>query len=128
MAPIALIDTHVAFWLYDGELERIPAKAKNILQSHDVSVCPIVELELSYLYEIGRLSVSATELIGDLATRIGLQVNQAPYNQVCSIATDLDWTRDPFDRLQAAQASLLNVPLVTKDELVLKNLPQAVWG
>jgi PIN domain nuclease of toxin-antitoxin system len=39
----------------------------------------------------------------------------------------LGWTRDPFDRLIAAQALVANATLVTKDTLMSKHCPAALW-
>lgn len=39
----------------------------------------------------------------------------------------LTWTRDPFDRMIAAQAIVADAPLVTADRTILANLPLAVW-
>jgi PIN domain nuclease of toxin-antitoxin system len=40
----------------------------------------------------------------------------------------LTWTRDPFDRMIAAQAVVADAPLLTADETILDNLPLATWG
>ncbi|MDP3558814.1 MAG: hypothetical protein Q8R79_00495 [Legionellaceae bacterium] len=42
-------------------------------------------------------------------------------------AIDISWTRDPVDRVMVAATSILNIPLVTKDQLILKNFSLAVW-
>jgi PIN domain nuclease of toxin-antitoxin system len=38
-----------------------------------------------------------------------------------------DWTRDPFDRLIVAQASLFDAPLITKDADVHAHYRNVVW-
>ena len=40
---------------------------------------------------------------------------------------DSPWTRDPFDRLIAAQAIVADAPLVTADRTILEHLPLATW-
>ncbi|WP_199317478.1 hypothetical protein [Planktothricoides raciborskii] len=40
---------------------------------------------------------------------------------------DLDWTRDPFDRLIVAHAAVNNNILLTKDRIILANYAQAQW-
>jgi len=42
-------------------------------------------------------------------------------------ANGLSWTRDPFDRMIAAQAIVADAPLVTADRTILGNLPLATW-
>ena len=43
-------------------------------------------------------------------------------------ASSISWTRDPFDRLIAAHASLEAAILLTADETILEALPGAVWS
>jgi PIN domain nuclease of toxin-antitoxin system len=57
----------------------------------------------------------------------GLAVCDAPFPAVVRAAEGMRWTRDPFDRLITAQASLFDAPLVTKDELLHRHYPRAVW-
>ena len=66
------LDTHVVVWLYTGELERFTEVARESLEHDDLVVSPIVELELTYLHEIGRLSVAGTLVTADLRERVGL--------------------------------------------------------
>lgn len=122
-----LLDTHVVVWLAAGDLARIPEQTQDLIERSELSISPIVEVELTYLHEIGRVTVPATELIGLLARQIGLAVDHVPLGRVCSEAASMSWTRDLFDRLIAAHAALRNVPLITKDRILLTNLPQAVW-
>jgi PIN domain nuclease of toxin-antitoxin system len=46
---------------------------------------------------------------------------------VARAATEIRWTRDPFDRMIAAQAIVADAPLVTADRTILEHLPQATW-
>lgn len=127
MEAIALLDTHVVVWLYIGDLKRFPKKARETMESHVVAISPIVELELSYLNEIGRLTVDSSTIIGELASQVGLRVENTSYKRICKQATMLNWTRDPFDRLLAAHAMVEDLPLITKDELLLSNVATALW-
>lgn len=98
------------------------------MDSEPPRICPIVELELTYLYEIGRVSEPASAPLSALARSIGLQLFDASLEQVTRTAADLAWTRDPFDRLIAAHAVVAGAPLLTADETILGNLPLATWG
>lgn len=122
-----LLDTHVVVWLAANETDRISAAALQVIESEELAVSPAVELELAYLNEIGRVSAQPAAIIGDLSARIGLRVDQIEFGAVCAAATSLTWTRDPFDRLQAAHASVKDVRLVTKDTSIRANLPLAFW-
>jgi PIN domain nuclease of toxin-antitoxin system len=46
---------------------------------------------------------------------------------VVHAAESTDFTRDPFDRLIVAHASLHGAPLVTKDEHLHRHHASAVW-
>jgi PIN domain nuclease of toxin-antitoxin system len=49
------LDTHVVVWLYAGDAAVFSPGAKQAINSSPLSVSPVVRLELTYLYEIGRL-------------------------------------------------------------------------
>ena len=90
-------------------------------------VSPIVELELTYLYEVGRVSEPASVPLAALRRSIGLEVADASVAELVQTAVDLSWTRDPFDRLIAAHALVANAPLITADETIRANLSLATW-
>ena len=52
------LDTHVVVWLYTGEIERLSDAAVEALEAEELIVSPMVQLELTFLHEIGRLSVT----------------------------------------------------------------------
>jgi PIN domain nuclease of toxin-antitoxin system len=87
-----------------------------------------VELELTYLYEVGRVSEPPSAPLTALRRSIGLEVADASAADLVRAAADLSWTRDPFDRLIAAHAILANAPLITADATIRENLPLATWA
>lgn len=115
-------------WLYEGADDRISARARDLIASEPVSISPVVELELAYLFEVGRVSEPADAPIAALGRSIGLSVADVSAAALVKAATALAWTRDPFDRLIAAHAIVAGAPLVTADRTILENLPQAVWA
>lgn len=121
------LDTHVVIWLHTGELHHIPPPALTVIRSSQVSVSPMVLLELDVLHEIGRANSSAAELCRTLADSIDLRVSATAFAQVAAAATNLTWTRDPFDRLICAQAIADDVRLLTRDRLIRKHLDRALW-
>lgn len=121
------LDTHVVVWLYAGQLERFSDEVQSLLNEHDLRISPIVQLELQYLYEIERITVDAQTILTDLAARIGLQICDKRFQAVVGEATAVSWTRDPFDRLIVANASLTNNILISKDQNILNNYSQAKW-
>jgi len=87
----------------------------------------MVQLVLTFLHEIGRLTVSGAEIVGDLIDRIGLRLSDAPMSAVVHAAASLTWTRDPFDRMIVADAVVAATDLLTKDERILANTTLARW-
>lgn len=121
------LDTHVVVWLYTGDRERLSPAVTEAIETNTPIVSPMVQLELTYLHEIGRLAVSGAEIVGDLHERIGLQLSEITMIAIVHAAASLTWTRDPFDRMIVADALVANVRLLTKDELIHANTPLATW-
>jgi PIN domain nuclease of toxin-antitoxin system len=117
----------VVGWLYEGADRRIPAAVRSLLDSEEPFVSPIVELELTYLYEVGRVTEPAKAPLGALERTIGLRVSDVSAAALAKAAVGLSWTRDPFDRMIAAQAVVADAPLITADRTILANLPLATW-
>lgn len=97
------------------------------MNAHELRISPIVRLELQYLYEIGWVADDATIVVTDLANRIGLNVCDRDLQAIVSRALTVSWTRDPFDRLIVAHASLNDNMLLSKDQNVLGNYAHARW-
>lgn len=122
------LDTHVVVWLYAGLTERFSESIQTLLNEHDLLVSPIVRLELHYLYEIQRISVEAEAVLNDLGQRLGLTVCSKPFDTVMVHATQVTWTRDPFDRILVAHASINNNLLISKDETIRTHYSHTRWG
>jgi len=124
---VILLDTHVVLWVYTGEILRLSTRAAHELEARDVAVSPVVELELAYLNEIGRVSDTPAMILAALGSSIGLSVAQIGFGPLCAAAAGLTWTRDPFDRLLAAHALTAGLPLLTKDSNIRAHLDLAFW-
>lgn len=122
------LDTHVAVWLHAGELERFPPALRRRLDADELVICPIVLLEMEYLREIDRLSVSSAEILADLIADVGLRVCDYSFPGVIREAVMQTWTRDPFDRIIVAHAVAAGYRLATKDETIRDHCPVAIWG
>jgi PIN domain nuclease of toxin-antitoxin system len=101
---------------------------RSLIAERKPRVSPLVSLELAYMHEIGRARDSAPMMLAALSQSIGLEVADVSLAEVTNTAAGLTWTRDPFDRMIAAQAIVADVPLVTADRTILTNLPLATWG
>lgn len=128
MEVLVYLDTHLVIWLYEGLLEKIPSRTQELLNKCDLVISPMVLLELQYLREIGRITERSEKIFKDLNLRLGLRECDLPFNVVVQSALELDWTRDPFDRMIVAQANVANALLVTKDEKLHKHYKKTVWN
>ena len=121
------LDTHVLLWLHKAEERFFSERASQELQNNDLVIAPIVLLELQYLHETKKLRISAETLVEKLQKRIGLRVANDDGEMVTRTALSLSWTRDPFDRLIVAHAIYQKAKLLTKDRIIHKHFPGAVW-
>lgn len=121
------LDTHVVVWLYTGQVKKLSADVRDLINENPIYISAIVRLELQYLYDIKRVTDEANEILLDLSDRIGLKICDKSFNSIIGRALDLSWTRDPFDRIIVANALLNNCILVTKDQLILENYANAKW-
>ena len=127
MASVIYLDTHVVAWLYAGELDRIPGRARALIERSELVISPTVTLELQFLFEIRRSSRPARDVIDVLRRELGLHTCDLPFAAVSEAAASEDWTRDPFDRLIVSQAALRAAPLLTRDALIREHYPRATW-
>ena len=123
----AFLDTHAAIALEEGAKEVFGRAAIDLMERAALFVSPVVRLELAFLAEIERLTVDPDEVLGNLATKLGIVQSDDPMAAVVTEAMDLGWTRDPFDRLLVATAALHRSPLITNDQRIHDNYADAVW-
>ena len=123
------LDTHVVVWLRSGRFDLIPTPLHDRLETEELAISAIVRLELGYLEEVGRLTEDPEVTLAELRRGFGVVVDPTDFGAVAQRASqaDLAFTRDPFDRLIAAQADLAGAALVTKDRLLRKRLSYAIW-
>jgi PIN domain nuclease of toxin-antitoxin system len=121
------LDTHVVVWLYGGYVEKFSQEVRGLINEPDLLISPVVCLELQYLYEIQRITVDAATITVDLATRLGLTVCNKAFEAIVAQAILLSWTRDPFDRLIVANASLYGNVLISQDRNIHNHYPQTRW-
>ena len=121
------LDTHVVVWLYQKDESRFSPSAREMIESRDLIVSPIVLLELEYLFETGRIRTKARDLFGYLHTTIQIETCNKPFSSVVAKALGIKWTRDPFDRLIISHASIDDSELLTKDADIHTYYQHAVW-
>jgi len=124
---VIYLDTHVVVWLYAGELDRFAARAADRIEENDLYISPAVLLELQFLKEIRRISADPMLIYQTLEETIGLQLCRMDFSKVAIGALSQSWTRDPFDRMIAAQALVRNEALLTKDRTIRRHCSIACW-
>jgi PIN domain nuclease of toxin-antitoxin system len=126
---VIYLDTHAAVWLYSyGSEAPFSERAREALRAaRDLRISPMVHLEVEYLFEIGRITIPASEIHAELSSMMGLRLCDAPLTAVAQAAASQKWTRNPFDRMIVGHASLHDAPLITRDRLILENYPHALW-
>lgn len=122
------LDTHVAAWLYAGQTQRIPGPVLTRIEAERLAISPMVELELQYLFEVGRVTVPGFQVLDELSRQISLFVERETFGSAAKEALSQSWTRDPFDRLIVGHALASGSPLATADRTILDHCPLAFWG
>ena len=128
MEKLTYCDTHVLVWLYAGDLSLFPRSVVEYFDSKTLIISPAVILELEYLYEIGKIQAKGEKILKTLEKSLGLKSCPEEFGKVIHEALKQSWTRDPFDRLIVSQAAITKSPLLTKDALIHKHYPHALWG
>ncbi len=121
------LDTHIVVWLYSGYLTKLSKTVVDHIENNDLFISHMVRLELQYLFEIGRITVTPEVIIKSLNASIGLKVSLMKTEQVFDKAIEYSWTRDVFDRLITAEADVSGFVLITKDAIIRANYNKAIW-
>ena len=123
---LTFIDTHIAVWLCSEKRRSFPAKARAAIEDGWLAISPIVELELQFLQEIGRIKLGSAGILNTLSG-LPLHLDQTAFAAVSKAAATQIWTRDPFDRLLAAQSIVEDVTVVTPDPAIAALGAAVVW-
>jgi PIN domain nuclease of toxin-antitoxin system len=124
---IAHLDTHVALWLAAGEKRRLKAVAARLRRSA-LLVSPVVLVEMEVLREIGRLRAPVVDVWEVLSEEHGVREATGDIRSIGQRARSLGWARDPFDRFIVAHALANDAMLLTADETIRAQCPQARWS
>jgi len=124
---LTFLDTHIVCWLFEARLDLFSKESLAAIETGILRVSPMAALELQYLFEIGRITKPAAEVLAALAEDIDLRVSETPFAEIVAQAQSLAWTRDSFDRLIVAETLAAKGLLVTRDEKIRTHAPCAVW-
>lgn len=114
-----LLDTHFLIWLVLG-LKR-PAEFPWLDRHRPWGISPISFLEIEFLAETGRLSVSNPEFTRAVMEDPRFTVDDIPLATLIRHALGLTWTRDPFDRMLVAHSLARRAPLCTIDRSIRRH-------
>lgn len=128
-----LLDTHIRVW--DLKLDdRLSQRLMSIMdQADSIHVSVVSVYEITQKVRLGKWPEmsDSVERLADLIAEQYLSADVSP--NIAQIAGLLDWDhRDPFDRLIAATAIELQLPLISADEAFdqlarLPDWPGRVW-
>jgi len=121
------IDTHIVVWLFVKDKEKFTPQTIELIENSELTISPMVIIELGLLYEIKRLNYSPQHIIENLKETISLSISDISFERIALKSTELLWTRDPFDRIITATAMVENTRLLTKDQMILEHYENAVW-
>lgn len=114
-----LLDTHILLWILTNSprLKEISWLDNKL----NWMVSPISLLELKFLDECGKIKIDVKKVSQGLSQDERFIMEDVSLEELCKQAWDLNWTRDPFDRLLVAHSLIRFVPLGTVDHLIRKN-------
>ena len=122
-----LLDTHVLVWLYQRDISKFSEMNREILDKSRLYMPAASFLEIQFLKEIKRITRSAEQILNKLSADLPIDIANSETISLMRIAAEVNWTRDPFDRLIVAEAIVNNAKLMTKDSNILSNFNDAVW-
>ena len=121
------LDTNVVLWLAGAPDQLSPTAVETLNSAESLLLSPMVELEIEYLYEVGRIQQPAQAVLDHLRGSLNLLTCERSFGSVVAAARAMRWTRDPFDRLITAQAAIAEDPLLTRDKIIRANYAHACW-
>ena len=132
--PGVAVDTHTIVWYLSSD-PRLSVRAANILDSATAAgdriyVPAICLVELTYLVEKGRLPVAARERLILALDDITMPCLLAPLDRtVANALSSVNRLEVPDlpDRIVAATAVALAVPLISRDRRIRASQVRTIW-
>jgi PIN domain nuclease of toxin-antitoxin system len=124
-----LLDTHTLLW-WVTEPEVLPQSLRDFLDdpSNELLLSVAIPWELAIKTNTGKLD--ASQILREIEygqLKIDLQVLRAEISHVIRAGLLPLHHRDPFDRLLAAQALELGIPIVSRDRIFDRYGVQRIW-
>lgn len=125
---VLFLDTHVAVFVHAGDAQLLSPAATHMLNAaDDIRISPMVVLELSYLWESGKIAFPGDQIAAFLTSHYGMTADVAGLGTAVLNAATFSWTRDPFDRIITSHAAHYGAFLLTRDRAIREHYPAAVW-
>jgi PIN domain nuclease of toxin-antitoxin system len=130
----AVLDTHAVVWYLQDSKQLSPLARRTIedeiRSAHDIYLSAISLIELTYLVERGRLPAAALRQLQDAledetSGLLVASVDAAVANAIPGIPRDV--VPDMPDRIIAATALYLSVPLITRDRRIQSAGIRTIW-
>ncbi|MEP4533720.1 MAG: type II toxin-antitoxin system VapC family toxin [Cyclobacteriaceae bacterium] len=114
-----LLDTHVYLW-WQSNPEQLSDSARSAIKdvSNTIFVSAAVPWEITIKQRLGKLKVP--EGIMDFMTIDNFLPLSISHDHISALSRLADHHRDPFDRIQIAQAVAEDLVLITGDKQILK--------
>jgi PIN domain nuclease of toxin-antitoxin system len=127
-------DTHAALW-YLHKNPRLSVKARTFMDDaghagHDIAISPVSLAEIVYLTEKNRLPASAYEDLKAALADPEYVIAEAPFTvDVVDAMRRVPRAEVPDmpDRIVAATAIYLGVPVISRDARIRSSRVQTVW-
>jgi PIN domain nuclease of toxin-antitoxin system len=125
-----LLDTHVFLWLLRAP-EVLPAAVREVAsnRSQTLVLSAVTPWEMAIKVTTGKLN--AAEILDDferVAAQAGLGILETTIRQVIRCGRLPLHHKDPFDRLLAAQALDLRIPLISHDHVFDLYGVKRIWA
>lgn len=129
-----IADTHAALW-YLLKNPRLSAPARNFMDDaaragHEIGLSHVSPAEIVYLVEKKRLPLSAYEDLKDALANPDYVIQEAPFNgAVVDAMRQVSRAHVPDlpDRIVAATAIFLRVPVISRDGHIRSSNTKTIW-
>ena len=131
---VGVADTHTALW-YLYKSPRLSVTARTFMddaaaRGHHIALSPISLAEIVYLVEKNRLSASAYEDLRAALSDPECVIEEAPFTaEVVTAMRQVPRAQVPDmpDRIVAATAAYLQVPVISRDGRIKSSNVRTVW-
>jgi PIN domain nuclease of toxin-antitoxin system len=124
-----LLDTHTFLWLLRAP-EFLPAQVLGIAQDHSATLVLSLATPWEMSIKVGAGKLHAAEILDHfeiLAAKAGYRVIETPLRQVIRSGRLPLHHKDPFDRLLAAQALDLRIPILSRNRVFDLYGVERIW-